>query len=317
MPELLLLSKLYKNIQVATCFTVIFLCMTTPSVWSAPHVPPPSPAGGNYLALDGENDYAVLDFDTYGMLFEAGTKTLTVEAWVYPTLEPDKEERSVILYQQVAMEVASNDNPDYDKIIEELKRWRKDKLSEGDYIVGMCAYTTRPPGWPKKFCNSTGYIFWALPSYQWNHVAFQMTGSQAVWICNDSWIDVPWRTNVINDDMSCYVELGVIPHQSFVVGGYGERFVFSDLAPFAGYIDEIRISTVQRYNKAKGDFPPQERFQPDADTVALWHFDEHNKVEIFRDSSGNGYHLVGKNGAAVSGPEKLATTWGSIKADGD
>ena len=43
-------------------FTCLFLLTFIPL--SAKALPPPSPAGGNYLVLDGVDDYAVLDFET-------------------------------------------------------------------------------------------------------------------------------------------------------------------------------------------------------------------------------------------------------------
>ena len=69
--------------------------------------------------------------------------------------------------------------------------------------------------------------------------------------------------------------------------------------PFKGTLDEIRISKVARYTK---DFTPQPRFEPDADTLALYHCDEGSGDKLV-DSSGNGRH--GK---------VLAASW--VKAEG-
>lgn len=64
-------------------------------------------------------------------------------------------------------------------------------------------------------------------------------------------------------------------------GDQGEPHQF-----FKGVIDEVRISKVARYNK---DFTPERRFQPDKDTLLLYHFDE-GKGKIAHDESGNDYH---------------------------
>lgn len=56
--------------------------------------------------------------------------------------------------------------------------------------------------------------------------------------------------------------------------------------PFAGLIDEVRISKVARYT---ADFAPPKRFEPDKDTLVLYHFDE-GAGDILTDSSGNGHH---------------------------
>lgn len=55
---------------------------------------------------------------------------------------------------------------------------------------------------------------------------------------------------------------------------------------FTGEILEVRVSKVARYDK---DFKPQPRFEPDADTLALYHFDE-GEGDVLKDSSGNLHH---------------------------
>jgi hypothetical protein len=57
---------------------------------------------------------------------------------------------------------------------------------------------------------------------------------------------------------------------------------------FRGVIDEVRLSQTARYAK---DFRPAARFEPDADTVCLYHFDE-GKGDVLKDASRN--HLDGK-----------------------
>jgi hypothetical protein len=53
---------------------------------------------------------------------------------------------------------------------------------------------------------------------------------------------------------------------------------------FHGDLDEIRVSSVARYRE---NFTPQLRFEPDDDTLALYHCDE-GQGELIADSSGNG-----------------------------
>ena len=66
----------------------ICFCLFILIALSAQAFPPSSPAGGNYLVLDGVDDYAVLDFEASGILLPEGTDDFTVEAWVYPTKHP-------------------------------------------------------------------------------------------------------------------------------------------------------------------------------------------------------------------------------------
>jgi tRNA A-37 threonylcarbamoyl transferase component Bud32/WD40 repeat protein len=82
---------------------------------------------------------------------------------------------------------------------------------------------------------------------------------------------------------------------SFTLGGkHGEPARY-----FHGLIDEVRLSQAAKYDK---DFTPAEQFAADADTIALYHFDE-GAGDVLRDSSGNNHH-----GKIVS------ATW--VRADG-
>lgn len=52
---------------------------------------------------------------------------------------------------------------------------------------------------------------------------------------------------------------------------------------FRGRLDEVRLSSIPRY---ADDFTPADRFEPDEDTLALYHFDE-GRGDVLRDGSGN------------------------------
>jgi hypothetical protein len=57
-------------------------------------------------------------------------------------------------------------------------------------------------------------------------------------------------------------------------------------AAFYGDYDEVRVSRVARYDE---NFTPATRFEPDVDTLALYHCDE-NGGEQLLDASGNNHH---------------------------
>ncbi|MBD3181481.1 hypothetical protein GF312_04260 [Candidatus Poribacteria bacterium] len=68
----------------------------------------------------------------------------------------------------------------------------------------------------------------------------------------------------------------------------------------------------------KGELIPQGKFDSDAHTIALWHFDELHGAKVFRDSSDYGYDLTAMNDAeigpfAVNKYSKLAVIWANIK----
>ena len=68
---------------------------------------------------------------------------------------------------------------------------------------------------------------------------------------------------------------------------------------FYGIIDEIRISDTPRYLTTTT--VPTLPFTCDANTRALWHFDEYEGATVFHDSCGTDNVLVGYYGAHTEG----------------
>ena len=288
-------------------FVCFFLLALMPL--SAKALPPPSPAGGNYLVLDGVDDYAVLDFETFGYLLPDGTDQLTFEAWIYPTTPPpNKDTVLVILHQQVDMVIVKDgDNWANALNIEPPK---------GDLILLMSSYLDG------KFGRTISFPISLVPN-QWQHIAYQLNGNQITMIVND-FVKTNQHGQPLGHDRDPR-PVRLRP-KDFVLGGYGKIIVLpgrppakSFLSSFTGYIDEVRISKDVRYDVEKKGFMPDGKFKDDPKTVALWHFDEPGGTRQFSDASGNANHLVGKNGAkignalAVEAEGKLTTTWGRLK----
>ena len=289
-----------KHRQILTC---LFILAIIPL--SAKAFPPASPAGGNYLVLDGVDDSAVLDFKTSGVLLPKGTEEFTVEAWVYPTTPPDGNVYAMILSQQVEMHLAS-DNGQREHIKAHID-WQ-----EGDLILSIRGHIMVKGG-PAEI----GRIM-ALSPNQWHHIAYQSDGRVQANIVNDFAEIRNWpRGWPLAHDLSHFQY-----PKDFTLGGFGKKIEIHDnffRGPFAGYIDEVRISTVARYDVSKDGFTPHNKFKKDPETLALWHFDEPGGRRIFSDASGNDHHLVGEGGArtgiplAVEPNGKLTTTWGRLK----
>ena len=286
--------------HILTCF---FLLTLIPL--SAKAFPPASPAGGNYLVLDGVDDYAVLDFKTFGVLLPKGIDEFTVEAWVYPTTPLDKDTYAAVLSQQVQINVVNGDQEGWE---DDKKRidWQK-----GDLILMLRAHLDIGGGGAV-----TPFRPVALPPNQWHHIAYQAKGRETATIVNDFVHILPQSTTLAHD-LSEFKR-----PKDFTLGGFGKKIEFHPgyfWGSFAGYIDEVRISTTARYNVGKDGFTPRNKFKKDKETLALWHFDEPGGRQIFSDASGNSHHLVGENGARTSIPlavevkGKLATTWGRLK----
>ncbi len=288
--------------QILTC---LFLLALMPL--SAKALPPPSPAGGNYLALDGVDDYAVLDFKTFGRPLPKGTEEFTVEAWIYPTTPPDNENTLLtILHQQVRMFIV---NDEFQPFLNNLVNALNIEHPKADLILLMSAYIDGELGRRLPFPIP-------LELNQWHHIAYQSNG--------------PHTTMIVNDFVRIWPHGFPLGHNAsrpldFVLGGFGKIIEIpvggekQFWSYFTGYIDEVRISTEARYDVDKKGFMPDDKFKNDAKTAALWHFDEPSGTREFSDASGNAYHLEGKNGArtsiplAVEAEGKLAITWGRLK----
>ena len=296
-----------KNLRKLSIFACLFLLALMPM--RAEAIPPPSPAGGNYLVLDGENDHAILDFETFGLLLPKDTNEWTFEAWIYPTTPLNKDIHAMVLTQQVMMYIVTHDHREFAGLV----------VPKGHLLLVCSAHLARDVGHtiarepPIKF----------FPN-QWNHIAFQGgKGQKTTVIVNDFARSIGEGEigTILAHDADKITTFGGHP-RGFTLGGWDAKIPFHkghSWGYFAGYIDEVRISKAVRYNTTKRGFTPQKKFKNDAKTVALWHFDEPKGVQKFSDTSGNAYHLVGKNGAetggtlAVEAEGKLAITWGRLK----
>ncbi|MCY3549521.1 MAG: hypothetical protein OXH39_03600 [Candidatus Poribacteria bacterium] len=299
-----------KNLRNQLIFGCLFLLTLIPL--SAKALPPPSPAGGNYLVLDGVDDYAVLDFETFGRPLPNGTKEFTFEAWIYPTTPPDNKETLIILHQQVRLLIVNDEfQPHLNSLAKELNI----EPPKGDLILLMNAYIDG------KFGERLSFPIPLEPN-QWHHIAYQSNGNQTTTIVNDFVWTLPLGDPLGHDkDPRAWRPL------DFVLGGFGKRVEPPGQPPankwfwgsFTGYIDEVRISTEARYEVNKKGLMPDDKFKNDAKTAALWHFDEPGGTQQFSDASGNAHHLKGKNGAqigdalTVEAQGKLTTTWGRLK----
>ena len=288
----------------------ISLFLLTFILLSAKALPPPSPAGGNYLVLDGVDDHAVLDFETFGYLLPDGTDEFTFEAWIYLTAPPDKKDTVLmILHQQVGMVIANNEGQ-----FNALANALNTDPPKGDLILQMNSYLDG------KFGRTLSFPI-PLELNEWYHIAYQVNGNQVTAIVND-FGGIHQHGQPLGHDR----DPRKLRPKDFVLGGFGKIIVVPGRPPaksfidsFTGYIDEVRISAAARYDAQKKGFMPRGKFKDDAKTVALWHFDEPGGTQQFSDASGNAHHLIGKNGAkignalAVEAQEKLTITWGRLK----
>ena len=152
-----------------------------------------------------------------------------------------------------------------------------------------------------------------FPLRRWAHIAFQLV------VKRDGTHDSTFFDRELFGGFSTNIRMGRVA-TPLMIGG-ATPVTFRNGLPWGdgyesmkGYIDEVRISKGLRYEtKGKALIRPRARFRLDEQTIALWHFDEGPGSRIYRDSSGNDYHLFPGGSLAVDSRGKLATTWGSLK----
>ncbi len=167
------------------------------------------------------------------------------------------------------------------------------------------AIQPRGAGW--EWWNSEGMV----PINSWTHVAVTWDGSKIRTFVNGKFLKAFDKAGVLNDSPDTFK--------------VGRRTRGGDThSIYTGLIDEIRISKALRYTEA-GFALPKSAFTPDADTVALYHFDEAiDRMVKDASSVGNNGMLI-KNAVlvpadtpltsptAVEPTGKLTTTWAQMK----
>ena len=151
-----------------------------------------------------------------------------------------------------------------------------------------------------------------FPLKRWVHIVYQISvkgnRTKKIWYYDGDWGGSTFSSAMSRTDAPLLIG-GTNRNESW---GWPSRH-----GSMKGYIDEVRVSKGFRYGAAgeaaRKKIRPWARFRLDEQTIALWHFDEGPGSRIYRDSSGNGYHLFSGGSLAVDSRGKLATTWGSLK----
>ncbi len=195
----------------------------------------------------------------------------------------------------------------YGNIIFDRDRWSQPRayglsIAGGRFVFGVLGesgtetYTT--------ICGTTNVL-----GGQWHHVAVQRRRSDGwMWLFVDGNLDA--QIDGPDGDVS-YPDDGVPNNfcggpctnsDPYLVIAAEKHDAGSQYPPFRGWVDEVRLSTVLRY--AASFTRPSQPFVPDANTAALYHFDE-GTGDVITDSSGalggpsNG---VRKFGGSPAGP---------------
>ena len=242
---------------------------------SAKAWPPPSPAGGRMLRLNETDDFV----GTGEAWFPEGQfERLTVEAWVYLEELPERSTFWSIIGQEGRFTLIIHGNSGGLGA-----RARKQGANRPSIISG-----TKP-----------------VPTREWMHivgffdvrVSFGINGRGGTPCCQGGHfgkLDESLRVG------------GIVPQ-----GEALPRFVGENVK-LRGYIDELRISNIARYDHLRWNVP-HGKFKVDEHTLGLWHFNEAPWSGRFKDESENGYHLWRRDTMSVKAQGKLTTLWGELK----
>ena len=243
----------------------------------------------------------------YPGVFDVGDDGITVELWTYFTDRPK--------------------DGDYFPGLATEGHWII-FAKPGSYSVGINGTDLHPPPNPREPEGTTHIRFTIehrgnyattqksngniippgeFPLRRWIHIAFQIVakGEGAEFI---KWFDGRGGRRSLARLMGRTEEPLLIGGPAIV------RFAYESMK---GYIDEFRVSRGWHYPKAEDNnlvfIHPKRRFEADAQTIALWHFEEGPFSPRYADSSGNNYTLVPGGSLSVESHGKLATIWGCLK----
>ena len=233
------------------------------------------------------------DFDAN--LFNEATEA-TIEMWIYLKRAPKFGESWVLLHKESSYMITLDGYwIDFDKLV-----------PLGPNQVALRFYCRWERGERSHACTM------GIPLNQWYHLAFVFGKKGYTFYRNGRGGKRgnfrPQRISNLNFPL--YIGGTGIFDTVFLERVKGKRLPFT-----GGLIDEVRVSNITRYPHAAHQITvPTDRFNPDENTLALWHFDG-GRANWLKDASGNGHTLTAVKSAYldVESRGKLATLWGQIK----
>ncbi len=158
------------------------------------------------------------------------------------------------------------------------------------------------------------------PLETWVHLAYQVLGNTDVEWCK--WF---FDGRSYGGRSSSIPGIGWLD-RPFFIGGLGPDAIGEDpctsfrhrrlqARTMRGWVDEVRVSRGWRYGESQITIEPVRGASPDADTIALWTFDEPPSSGAFEDVSGNGQTLfvIGSVATSVSTGGQLTAKWAHLK----
>ena len=285
-------QKIHHNLFLA----MLLLVASTGPVFALK--PEPSPAGGGALEITKRGGHVFVedhdDFDAN--LFSEATEA-TLEMWIYLKRAPKFPESWVLLHKEGSYMMALNGYwIDFGDRLVPL----------GPNQVALYLYLREQRGGGRSACTME------LLLNQWYHLVFMSGKKGYTYYFNGTQKGGGNFHQLNNLNFPLYIGGTGIFDTVFlerVKGGKGIPFT-------GGLIDEVRVSNITRYPHAEPEIAvPTDRFNPDDNTLALWHFDG-GRANWLKDASGNGHTLTAVDSVYlhVESRGKLPTLWGKIKS---
>lgn len=269
---------------------------------STPTLTPTPPAGsnrslrfyGNGVSAPGK-DRVEIRVDGPARPADVGASDFTLEFWMKAVLSENNNGH--------VCSAASDDWINGHIVVD------RDIYGSGDYgdygislASGRIAFGVHNGSSGFTLCGATN-----VADGQWHHIAVQRRRSDGyLWLFVDGQLQA--QADGPNGDISYRDGRTGAPKDPFLVLGAEKHDAGAAYPSYSGFMDELRVSNVLRYS---GNFTrPSGPFTPDANTLALYHFDETGGTTI-TDSSGatggpsNGVMQVGGN---PSGPVRSTDT---------
>ncbi len=220
------------------------------------------------LSLDGVNDYVRYNDDaTLGLM--DGATNYTIEAWIKPNASTAEYDRVLTRYASFAI-VMYDENNDGSVI-----DWYFQAYDDASSSI--------------KYFNTSGDA--TLTANEWNHIAVinnSADGSLKLYVngidvTNGSYTNQTLRPSQANDNLYIGSKKASTPNNSF-----------------AGLIDEVRLKNTAETPSSLHSNTTDAPYTSDANTAALFHFDENTGTTTTNEASGTNATL--NNGA----------TWGDV-----
>jgi len=218
----------------------------------------------------------------------------------------------------------ANINWIYGNIIFDRDRYNQDRKFGISVAGGVLVFGVSGDGTGDyTICGSTNVL-----DDQWHHVAVtrRANGYMRLWVdgsvdANAQGDEGPYGDVSYPDSAFPLDQCGgpCTNSDPYLVIGAEKHDAGSSYPSFNGYLDEVRLSSVERYYLSF-DFPPAIPFSPDSSTVALYHFDEGSGDSVWDVSGalGGPSHGEVKFGGSPAGPVwSTDTPCGGVDTDTD